>query len=542
MLRPDSITKREAEATLLRYKPLLQAISGIKSASSKDDDESLEDLDWFRFVTAPNRYMKRDGDEADVPLEKDDVVRLVKWKLKHGKFRPNLLKLASSNSSSSIRSTSLTAFGMNTTIASMKTLALLSGIGPATASLLLSVHDPERVLFFSDEAYRWLCCGGKESPIKYNWKEYMELEQKANALMARLEIGARDVERLAFVIMRGGTVPLANETANDLRRERTAGSRKSGDAGRSSSERDMAETAPLKKLRTSTSKKSSRSNGRGKDIDSETISSGVGSLEMEKIDEDKARLRHLALNLPSTHGLRPKSPSLRASERSRMAIAQQKIIPEDQIKKAFEANARKIRPKSSRTAAEERKKQEKRSLKQEKSTSSEEAIPDAKTLARKASQRLLEGQPALERPKTEETKRLDAVVEDLKERGSRIGRVISPPPLRFRGHEKGSQSESPESRVSVLPTSIRRQRDGSKFSEQIESGRGSSERDVDGKSAAELKSMKRTSSEQKSKSPEPQTAASKRPRRSTRRQAEADTETLASVNCSGCLNLGRSRS
>ena len=51
------------------------------TASSREDDETLEDLDWFRFVTAPNKYMKRDGDEVDVPLEKDDVVRLVKWKL-----------------------------------------------------------------------------------------------------------------------------------------------------------------------------------------------------------------------------------------------------------------------------------------------------------------------------------------------------------------------------------------------------------------------------------------------------------------------------
>lgn len=41
----------------------------------------MEDLDWFRFVTAPNKYMKRDGDGVDVPLEKDDLVRLVKWKL-----------------------------------------------------------------------------------------------------------------------------------------------------------------------------------------------------------------------------------------------------------------------------------------------------------------------------------------------------------------------------------------------------------------------------------------------------------------------------
>lgn len=47
----------------------------------KGDAESLEELDWFRFMSAPNRYMKREGDRRDVPLERDDVIRLVKWKL-----------------------------------------------------------------------------------------------------------------------------------------------------------------------------------------------------------------------------------------------------------------------------------------------------------------------------------------------------------------------------------------------------------------------------------------------------------------------------
>ena len=50
-------------------------------AGKDGDDESLENLDWFRFVTAPNKYMSRDGDEKDIPLEKEDAVRLVKWKL-----------------------------------------------------------------------------------------------------------------------------------------------------------------------------------------------------------------------------------------------------------------------------------------------------------------------------------------------------------------------------------------------------------------------------------------------------------------------------
>lgn len=81
-------------------------------------------------------------------------------------------------------------------------LARLKGIGPATASLLLSVLDPDRVMFFADEAFYYLCCGGKKSPIKYNAKEYQELSERAGRLCKRLHVRAVDVERVAFVIMR----------------------------------------------------------------------------------------------------------------------------------------------------------------------------------------------------------------------------------------------------------------------------------------------------------------------------------------------------
>jgi len=82
------------------------------------------------------------------------------------------------------------------------TLSKLKGIGPATASLLLAVHDPEDVIFFADEAFYWLCCGGAKSPIKYNNKEYADLSSKARALSKRLGVKAVDIERVAFVLMR----------------------------------------------------------------------------------------------------------------------------------------------------------------------------------------------------------------------------------------------------------------------------------------------------------------------------------------------------
>lgn len=82
-------------------------------------------------------------------------------------------------------------------------LTKLRGIGPATASLLLTVHDPARVIFFSDEAFYWLCCGGKAgASIKYNNKEYEQLRQAANKLVKRLGVGATDVEKVAYVLFK----------------------------------------------------------------------------------------------------------------------------------------------------------------------------------------------------------------------------------------------------------------------------------------------------------------------------------------------------
>jgi len=96
----------------------------------------------------------------------------------------------------------------------------LRGIGPATASLLLAVHDPARVIFFADEAFLWLCSGsgpgsgpgpgsGKSSSaklpaIKYSAAEYALLYGRARALGVRLGVRAVDVEKVAFVLVRGG--------------------------------------------------------------------------------------------------------------------------------------------------------------------------------------------------------------------------------------------------------------------------------------------------------------------------------------------------
>lgn len=97
--------------------------------------------------------------------------------------------------------------------AAVDALAKLKGIGPATASLLLAVHDPDNVIFFADEAFYWICSGGRRDPIKYNQKEYRELSEKTSTLAKRLNVKAVDVEQVAYVLMTESTSTPAKTTS-----------------------------------------------------------------------------------------------------------------------------------------------------------------------------------------------------------------------------------------------------------------------------------------------------------------------------------------
>lgn len=94
----------------------------------------------------------------------------------------------------------------------LKTLISLKGIGPATASLLLSVAAPDTVPFFSDELFRWCAWDEPGSPdgwqrkIKYNAKEYEFVLEKVNALVKRLDVRAVDAEKVAWVLGKEGAI------------------------------------------------------------------------------------------------------------------------------------------------------------------------------------------------------------------------------------------------------------------------------------------------------------------------------------------------
>ncbi|EJP70649.1 uncharacterized protein BBA_00279 [Beauveria bassiana ARSEF 2860] len=217
---PDAITHDEFTALLDEYPSLVEKISQTKG--SKPGQKTLQQLDQYRYGTAIANFAAGALPPKEMTLE--DVKLLVEWKLRHGKFRPMLMGLASSNNataarrtiaaiiknyrsssadaSSSSSSSSSSSPSAAAVAAALTGLSKLRGIGPATASLLLSVHDPTRVIFFSDEAFYWLCGDGKVTKLKYSNREYEMLRQNMESLVQRLRVSATDVEKVAYVLFK----------------------------------------------------------------------------------------------------------------------------------------------------------------------------------------------------------------------------------------------------------------------------------------------------------------------------------------------------
>lgn len=206
--------------------------------------EKLQELDEARYETIPAAVRSRsraqagagkggasekseEDDGAHGYLTKDEVVKLVEWKLKHGTFRPALLGMARAHPPDLIRSTTARAYtqllspspdsslGAGGATAAMKTLCTLRGIGPATASLLLSCADAETVPFFSDELYRWMMWDVKDTKgsrwtrkIGYTDKEYKALREAVGRVREKMkgeergEVGAVELEKVAYVLGR----------------------------------------------------------------------------------------------------------------------------------------------------------------------------------------------------------------------------------------------------------------------------------------------------------------------------------------------------
>ncbi|KAI9798467.1 MAG: hypothetical protein M1825_005347 [Sarcosagium campestre] len=225
-LAVETISAADIDELLERYDGIITKLSkpSAQGSSTAGELETLTQLDAWRLHQLPPIVRTRKQQAASGWLEKEEVIHLISWKLKHGKFRPRLSQLAASNDEQKVRSATKSAYETysesSANLASaLSHLQTLAGIGPASASLLLSVYDPITVPFFSDEFFRWMHYSegtgrGWDRPIKYNVKEYKALIDKSTLLRDRLrkdgdrEFSAVDLERAAYVLRKEQEIEL----------------------------------------------------------------------------------------------------------------------------------------------------------------------------------------------------------------------------------------------------------------------------------------------------------------------------------------------
>lgn len=208
--------------SLPRYSELLTEFQMAKKATGANHD--LSDLDHFVWSELGSRVKARSllaakGQAVSGWVELDELQEIMRWKLARGKFRPTLPSLIFSNSKDKVKFVTQRAFGVlangnkrsrqgeDTSLESLPALKILSelrGVGPATASLLLSIVSPSSEGFMSDES--WLCLPGlanrKLGYSEADWKRWrkewegrLEEWQYAHKKCENIATSARDMEK-----------------------------------------------------------------------------------------------------------------------------------------------------------------------------------------------------------------------------------------------------------------------------------------------------------------------------------------------------------
>lgn len=163
------------------------ALQKYKSAVSFKKVPFYE-LDKWYLVDLPASIRAR---QTSANMSKDDLIKLVEWKLARGKWRPKLLDYAKQQEDAVVKDVTEVAFkilsgGSIDTLASIKgaisQLTQLKGVGPATASAALAAVCPHAP-FMSDEALEALT-GKRDYTLPAYMRLVEDLQQKCMELNA----------------------------------------------------------------------------------------------------------------------------------------------------------------------------------------------------------------------------------------------------------------------------------------------------------------------------------------------------------------------
>lgn len=126
------------------------------------------------------------GEREPKYLTKDELTKLMKWKLSRGKFRPRLTELVQTNDEKLVESASTKAFKCvsNNLKKAIKELCILKAVGPATASAILAAGAPEHAPFMADESMNSVPGIG---PLKYTEGQYEDFSDEIRECVKRLQ-------------------------------------------------------------------------------------------------------------------------------------------------------------------------------------------------------------------------------------------------------------------------------------------------------------------------------------------------------------------
>ncbi|EGF77560.1 hypothetical protein BATDEDRAFT_91565 [Batrachochytrium dendrobatidis JAM81] len=207
----------EWRKALFGYNKAITALAATKKKAVSGID--LVHLDTWKLTL-----------DANTLYDKATVVKIVQWKLLRGTYRPNLLNRVMSNSVESIHSAisaaqhHLLKVGSSKEdhkmiLSALESLSELAGIGPATASAILSCMS-SAVPFMSDEVIGSLP-GTDPKKLKYTFKQYREiletLTAKSNALNKAdtMEWSPRSVERALWTCQVLNNLGLALDVSDE---------------------------------------------------------------------------------------------------------------------------------------------------------------------------------------------------------------------------------------------------------------------------------------------------------------------------------------
>ena len=109
---------------------------------------------------------------------------------------------ASAKTLSALRDDLSTSEAVQVVLSAMAEASKLTGVGPATASLVLAIYKPDLVPFFQDELWAWCFPDSAGTKLKYDKKEYEILFRKCWEIKQSLRKGVSmvDLEKASFVL------------------------------------------------------------------------------------------------------------------------------------------------------------------------------------------------------------------------------------------------------------------------------------------------------------------------------------------------------